>query len=75
MTVRLVIDIREPAIGDADITALLHRQPFELVTGDGTRFAVEPVAIAHSHELDNSADVVRAVERRLGLLADDGGNL
>jgi len=73
MTVRLVIDIHSTSMTDEHVVAeLLHNQPLSIVTCDGIRLDVEPVAVAHSHELDNSADVARAAEQRLGLPAEDG---
>jgi hypothetical protein len=70
MTVRLVIDISSTAMTDEHLVAeLLHNQPLAIVTCDGIQLDADvvPVAVAHSHELDNSADVTRAAEQRLGL--------
>jgi hypothetical protein len=76
VTVRLVIDISSTAMTDEHVVAeLLHNQPLAIVTRDGTRLAADPIAMGRPHELDNSADVVRAAEHRLGLpakTADDG---
>lgn len=75
MTVRLVIDVSESSMTDEQLIAELLHKPLAIVTRDGAQLAVEPIAMGRPHELDNSADVVRAAEQRLGLpakTANDG---
>jgi hypothetical protein len=68
MAIRLVVEIREPAMQDADLmAALAHQRSFVLMKNDGTRFAVEPVAMGSSEELNNSPDVERAIKDRKGI--------
>lgn len=75
MAVRLVIDISSTTMTDEHVVAeLLHSQPLAIVTRDGIQLDVDvdPVAVGHPHELDNSADVTRAAEQRLGLPESEG---
>lgn len=76
MTVRLVVDIIEPAVSDQDVidslfSGGLRSRSLSLVSSDGLRYVLDPVALGKPAEIDNSDAATRAVEQHMGLPGEE----